>query len=77
MRQSSPLFALAAGALASSSLVAGHSFHSHDDEHLNVKRAAAGAGCGPSAGGAVCNAGLCCSEGVSVVMLLSVKRMRC
>ncbi|KAK0641845.1 hypothetical protein B0T16DRAFT_461872 [Cercophora newfieldiana] len=56
------LVALAAGVLASSQLAACHSLESTSDAGLQ-KRAGAGGSCGPAAGGAVCDTGLCCSEG--------------
>ena len=36
-----------------------------DGESIQLQKALAGAACGPTAGNAACDAGLCCSEGVS------------
>ncbi|KAK1756360.1 hypothetical protein QBC47DRAFT_185055 [Echria macrotheca] len=63
MRSSGTLIALTAAVLASSPLVAAHSHRLDDAHHLRLgKRAGSGGKCGPSAGNAVCDQGLCCSE---------------
>lgn len=70
MRIRQSFAAVLVGALTPGTFAVGHPSEGISPQQGPVlaKRAGAGAGCGPSAGNAICNAGLCCSEGVGVYL---------
>ena len=85
MRLPVSLVVVLAGVLASSPHVAAHSLEYNggvsprgllgatqdvvDREMRLQKRAGSGAACGASAGGAICDKGLCCAEGVELALV--------
>ena len=72
MRWPGPLIALLVEALVSAPFAAGHpdTRQAEGDPRLQ-KRVGSGAKCGPAGGNAVCDPGLCCSEGVSDTVSMS------